>query len=380
MNRIGVFVFYDERGFVDDYVCYLLNSIQEIVKRLIIITNGIVKNFGYEKLKQYSDTIFVRENYGYDAGAYKDLFTNFLSDEKWEKWDEIILFNDTFYGPVYSWKEVFKKMAKEEVDFWGLSRHPGGGGRLMNGRVLPQHIQSYFLVCKRSLFLSSCWRRFWNALEYPKTYHEAVEKFEIYFSEYFTEKGYQSKALSDRKNIDIAYGRDPCICCFYSLIKDGMFPIIKKKAVCLENLSKMKMIVDYIKKCSGYNIELIGLNMRRLFKDKRVNPLAPFNLAFLDQFYNQYQRVFIYGHGNYGKGIAEYFRYKGWKLDGFVVTCNAEKDPDVLVYKDIRFGSEDGIILALGEKAFYEVYPMVIKDLNTEQLCCPSCYQIGSVE
>ena len=81
MNRIGVFVFYDERGFVDDYVCYLLNSIQEIVKRLIIITNGIVKNFGYEKLKQYSDTIFVRENYGYDAGAYKDLFTNFLSDE-----------------------------------------------------------------------------------------------------------------------------------------------------------------------------------------------------------------------------------------------------------------------------------------------------------
>ena len=295
-------------------------------------------------------------------------------------WDEIILFNDTFYGPVYSWKEVFKKMAKEEVDFWGLSRHPGGGGRLMNGRVLPQHIQSYFLVCKRSLFLSSCWRRFWNALEYPKTYHEAVEKFEIYFSEYFTEKGYQSKAFSDRKNIDIAYGRDPCICCFYSLIKDGMFPIIKKKAVCLENLSKMKMIVDYIKKCSGYNIELIGLNMRRLCKEKRVNPLAPFNLAFLDQFYNQYQRVFIYGHGNYGKGIAEYFRYKGWKLDGFVVTCNAEKDPDVLVYKDIRFGSEDGIILALGEKAFYEVYPMVIKDLNTEQLCCPSCYQIGSVE
>ncbi len=371
MKRMGIFVFYDKNGLADDYICYLLNSMWEIVGKLIVIVNGTVKRADYKKLERYSDIIFIRENYGYDAGAYKDAFTKLLIDEKWENWDEIILFNNTFYGPFYPWKGVFGEMEEEDADFWGLSRHPGGGSRLMTGRETPWHIQSYFLVCKKPLFLSSNWRNFWNALEYPGTYHETVERFEVYFSEYFTEKGYQSKAFSDRSDIDIVYGRNPCIHYFYPLIKDGGFPIIKKKAVCLENLGKVKELMDYIKKYSSYNVKLINSNMQRLCQENRINPLAPFDPVFLEQFYHQHQRVFIYGHGNYGKGVAEYFRYKGWRSDGFLITDHADEDQDVMIYRDIQFGADDGVILALGEKAFSEVYPMVNKDLNPGQLCYP---------
>lgn len=371
MKRIGVFVLYDASGQVDDYVCFLLNSMLEVVQRLIVIINGAVKSSGYKKLEECSNVVFVRENYGYDAGAYKDAFIKFLAGEKWENWDEIILFNDTFYGPFYPWKELFKEMDEEEADFWGLSRHPGGGDRLMTGREVPWHIQAYFLVCKRPLFLSPCWKDFWDTLEYPGTYHEAVEKFEVYFSEYFTGKGYQSAAFSDRINIDIAYGRNPCICYFYPLIKEGKFPIIKKKAFRLESLNKAMEIMDYIEKCFGYSVEMVVSNMRRLCREKQINPLAPFDADSLEQFYKLHQRVFIYGHGNYGRGIAEYFRYKGWKPDGFIVTDNVEKDSDVLIYDTLHFGPEDGIILALGEKAFCEVYQTVKRDMDAGQLCCP---------
>ncbi len=371
MKRIGIFVSYDASGQMDGYVYFLLNSMLEIVQKLVVIINGSVRSYCYKELKKYSDTIFVRENYGYDAGAYKDAFTRFLADEKWENWDEIILFNDTFYGPFHPWEEVFKEMDEEKTDFWGLSRHPGGGDRLVTGRKVPQHIQAYFLVCKRSMFLSSCWQEFWNELEYPGTYFEAVEKFEVYFSEYFTKKGYQNEAFTDKSSIEIAYGRNPCIYYFYPLMMDDKFPIIKKKAVRLENLNKLKEIMDNIKKCSGYNVEFIDENMRRLCGENQINPLAPFDLTYLGKFYNRYQRVFIYGHGNYGKGIAEYFRYKGWKLDGFVVTDHTEKEQDVFAYSDMHFDSEDGIILALGEKGFHEVYPTVKKELNIGQLCYP---------
>lgn len=373
MNRMGIFVLYDVSGRVDDYVCFLLNSMLEVVQRLIVIINGDVKSTGYKKLEKCSDAVFVRGNYGYDAGAYKDTFIRVLAGEKW---DEIILFNDTFYGPFYPWKEIFKEMEDDDEDFWGLSRHPGGGSRLESGREVPWHIQSYFLVCRRSLFLSSCWQDFWNVLDYPGIYHEAIEKFEVYFSEYFTGKGYRSAAFSDRTNIDIAYGRNPCICYFDRLIKDGKFPIIKKKAFRLESLNEVKETMDYIKKHSGYSVELIEANLRRLCRENRIHLLAPFDSASLEQFYNRHRRVFIYGHGNYGKGIAEYFRYKGWKPDGFVVTDNAEKDPDVLIYDTVHLGPEDGIILALGEKAFHEVYQTVKKDLDAGQLCCPQ-YDFG---
>ena len=100
MKRLGVFVFYDASGIVDPYVEYLLESMKNIIQKLIIIINGEIKDEEYNKLKKYSQDIFIRKNYGYDAGAYKDVFMQFLTRKEQIKWDEIILFNDTFYGPL----------------------------------------------------------------------------------------------------------------------------------------------------------------------------------------------------------------------------------------------------------------------------------------
>lgn len=122
MARRGIFVFYDANGIVDEYVEVLLKSMEEILTNLLIVINGEIKLDSLLKLGKYADRIFFRENKGYDGGAYKDVFLNFAKDDKWESWDEVILFNDTFYGPLFSWSEIFDKMSKVDVDFWGLSR------------------------------------------------------------------------------------------------------------------------------------------------------------------------------------------------------------------------------------------------------------------
>lgn len=370
MNRIGIFVFYDSSGHVDEYVEVLLNSMSVILKKLIIVINGKIEDLDYKRLNKYSDNIFVRENRGYDAGAYKVVFTNFLNEEDWTKWDEIILFNDTFYGPLSPWEGIFKIMEKEEADFWGLSRHPGGG-KLSSGEELPSHIQAYFLVCKKSLFLSSSWKEFWEALVYPGNYNEAIENFEVHFTEFFEERRYQGKAFTDKCRVNIEYGKNPYLCNFQELIQNFGFPIIKRRTICLAYLEKAKTVIDYLKNNTDYDINLIRIHIERLYREDKIEPIAPFDPAALERFYNRYEKVFIYGHGAYGKGIAVYFKYKGWEYEGFIVSENNGDEADVFVLRDLKFDGNSGIVMALGENAFFEIYPEIRKLLSESRLCCP---------
>lgn len=173
-KRLGVFVFYDASGIVDDYVEELLKSLVDELNKLVIVVNGLITGMSKKKLKKYSNNIFLRENKGFDAGAYKDVFLNFLNEEDWEQWDEVILCNDTFYGPIFPWKIVFNKMyIYKNIGFWGLSRYPGDE-IISDEEGYPNHIQSYFLVCRKNLITSSFFWEFWYSMDYPKTRLEAT--------------------------------------------------------------------------------------------------------------------------------------------------------------------------------------------------------------
>ena len=47
MKRMGIFIFYDEAGIVDEYIEVLLSSMQDILERLVVIVNGNVRDEGY---------------------------------------------------------------------------------------------------------------------------------------------------------------------------------------------------------------------------------------------------------------------------------------------------------------------------------------------
>lgn len=366
-KRIGIFVLYDEKGIVDDYVEVLLKGMQTVLQELIIVVNGFITDVGFQRLRKITHKIYIRENIGYDGGAYKDVFIDFLPEEELEQWDEVVMFNDTFYGSFFPWSETFERMEKELVDYWGLSRFPKGN-YFTTGKEIPEHIQGYFLVCRRSLFLSEAWRKFWIRLEYPKTYQEAIENFEIYFTQYFSGKGYRNKVLTDDEGGCIGCGENPTMWCFNDLICNYRFPIIKRKVFCMVHLDAVKNTIDYIRENTDYNINLITKHLRRLYKENRIQPLMPFEPEKLYLFYRKYKRIYIYGHGVYGKGIARYFEYKNWKYDGFIVSENKENNENLLIYQEMKFDTEDGVILALGKSAFQEVYPIVKKDLDEKQI------------
>ncbi len=366
MKRLGIFVFYDASGIVDKYVEYLLESMQNIIQKLIIIINGTIGSEDYDKLQKHSNDIYTRKNYGYDAGAYKDAFTKYLSLKEQVKWDEIILFNDTFYGPFYPWKYIFAHMEAEDADFWGLARHPK---EIAGDYLIAQHIQSYFLVCRKPVIESECWIKFWQDLRYPADIMDAIMSFEVNFSKYFSKAGFKSKALTDVW--EVKYNGNPSLKYYFELIRDLKFPIIKRRVFSFMNFTQNKLAINYIRSNTVYDVNMIFRHLERLEKERRINLIPLFDYSELIQFYEKHKRVYIYGYGKYGQCLSEYVNYKGWKSEGFIVTKKSEDAEKVFEYGQVHFVEGDGIILALGQKALSEVYSTLKKYWKSENLLLP---------
>jgi rhamnosyltransferase len=136
--RLGIFSFYNKWGIVGDYVEYLLTDLTR--DRTIIVVNGNLNEPGKNRFERFSNEIIIRENRGFDGGAYADVICNYLSEEVIREYDELVLCNDTFYGPFVHFDEMFKSMEAKKFDFWGINEEMYGAG------IIGEHICSFFLV------------------------------------------------------------------------------------------------------------------------------------------------------------------------------------------------------------------------------------------
>ena len=123
MNRLGIFLTFDADGIIDDYIDELLKDIGKELNRLVIVCNGILSSEGRRKLEKYSSEIMVRENIGFDFCAWKDAMFDYIGFSRIKEYDQLILFNDSFFGPIRSFKDVFAEMDSRDLDFWGLTVH-----------------------------------------------------------------------------------------------------------------------------------------------------------------------------------------------------------------------------------------------------------------
>lgn len=276
-KRLGIFVAYDPEGIIDDYIPYLLEDMCQNLAHLVIICNGFVNEEGLEKLRRFTDDVFVRENKGYDAGAIKDVLYNLYSWEKVYEFDELLLFNDTFYGPLYPLRQIFHEMDSRAVDFWGITEHAEIGKESSSLDILriPRHLQSYFINVKRRLLLSEAFRAFWTSLTPDHfTHQDAVDQYEVEFTNYFAQKGFTFSSYVDTSplfstNPDTNYNTlhvTP-----YELIAQYRCPVIKRKSIG-SNLDQFLVIygnenhnriMPYIDEKTDYNVNLIWDNLLR---------------------------------------------------------------------------------------------------------------------
>lgn len=188
-RRLLIYVVYDRRGDVEQYVPYALEHLREYCDHILVVNNGPLSEQGTAALEPVSDQILVRENRGYDIWGYKDGL-DFMGDDIAE-YDEVILANDTWFGPVRPFGPVFDRMDSTALHFWGMTDHVRVEPNpfTLDG-YLPYHLQSYWLGARRELVQSEEWRSYWRDLPSMDTYSDAVVKHEGTFTEWLVDRGF----------------------------------------------------------------------------------------------------------------------------------------------------------------------------------------------
>lgn len=266
MKRLGIFVMYDKDGIVDDYVTYLLKDITKILDYLVVVCNGYINEEGQSALNTYADILYNRENIGYDAAAYKAVLEEYIGWDKLVEFDELVLFNATFYGPFYSFETIFDEMNHKCIDFWGLTKHG-------NALTFKEHIQSFFLVIRKKLFTHNDFVNFWktrkdNLIDVD----DVIKDFEISFTQHFSEKGFLWDVFVDSSDFDDEINTSGNFNHYghlaHTLITRHRLPILKKKVFPYIDLGKtsgeeLPRALEYIGKHTTYDINMIWKNIIR---------------------------------------------------------------------------------------------------------------------
>lgn len=190
MRRVLFFLYYDPKGMVDTSVLHTLQGFRPHAEEIVVISNGDLTTAAATALGNASDQLIVRENTGYDVGAYRHAFAAF-GWEKLASFDEVLLANYTFFGPVGTFDGLFARMDGEPVDFWGITDHPAVTPHPYTGRgTMPQHLQSYWLGLRQRLVADPSFREYWESLPDPRSYNEVVTHFECEFTAHFADRGF----------------------------------------------------------------------------------------------------------------------------------------------------------------------------------------------
>lgn len=336
-NRLCIFSFFDKNGYVDDYVEYLLKELITCVSKLIIVVNGKLDSRGEDILLQFTDEVYVRGNEGFDAGSYKFILCHKLSMEEINSFDEVILCNDTFYGPFIPMTDVFDKMDNVDCDMWGLNGYVGW--------IYP-HIQSYFIVFRDRIVKSDLLIDFFNNNidESTRDIHHVYCQFENGIYDYMVRQNDMKSAqyVEDNCNYDLYK-------CSYAYLQEFKFPILKKKVFDLmySSLNNAMCSLSYIKNNTNYDIELILKNIERVYgiaiKADDIKSVDSYNQPKVSTLITQVnsadqvedfirgEEFYIYGAGTYACNTYWRFGRGNNKFLGFIVSDNS-KDADTLIF------------------------------------------------
>lgn len=361
----------------------MLKELRCCADYLVVVCNETTIVCGSDILEKYADDIFYRQNIGFDAGGFKDVLCMYLGWDKVLQFDELVLVNDSMFGPFKKMKHIFEEMDTKKVDFWGLIKF---GESLTQGEYIPEHIQMFFCVIRSAMLHDNEFRKYWDKLPYYKTFNAVVHGYEMEFTSFFVKLGYSYATLADTQtndsnNISNNYMQYGTIC--YELIKKRNFPFLKKQQIAYNTLNmqtqeNLRQAIDHIAKNTDYDVNLIWQNIIRTM-----------NVSDLQR--NLHLRYVIDNSYEKGKSgvlalviFAEYlgcFEYLVEYLDEAKHLCSiyvySQNEKVLNEYKNINFikcfhVSEKSYQNFLEEICEYD-YVCIIHDVDMSSQITPSC-------
>lgn len=189
-RRVAVFSFFDKDYIIRDRVIYLLEQLREVCDAILFIADNYLPITEILKIRHLI-AAYQCERFGeYDFGAYKRGIELAARHNLLGKIDELVLCNDSVYGPIVSMPEIFAQMDAVKCDFWGITS---------NGRYVPDHLQSYFTVYKKNVFSSQEFREFFRNVQSWASVEQVISAYEIPLTGMLEGLGFRRGQLMDHE-------------------------------------------------------------------------------------------------------------------------------------------------------------------------------------
>ena len=321
VRLLTIMVIYDSEGIIEDYVIYYLRSIKRLSDRVIAVINGCLTREGKSKLETIVSDIYIRENKGFDFGAYKEVISKYLNLHEVFDYQELLLCNDTCFGPLIPFEEIFSKMDDDTLDFWSMN--------YIDDRLLP-HFQSYFMV-----FRNNARRLLVDFLD-----KEVDERTTEIIQAHGYEHALSEAILSSGLNCDYYTSK---ACCHHDIdiygapdhaINDLGLPMVKKKVFSgefcrRENAQEALRVIADTKK---YPVEYILEYVRRVYKKEYQISLYHSATPVFSVWRNytrredvikycqKHEKIYVYGNGYMSVLFMARFRRYMKQFGGYIVS------------------------------------------------------------
>lgn len=255
-RRTAVFASFSGDGRIGETVLHYLRGLKEVVDNIVFVADNPVFPGEAGKLDGLARVAVFRRHGGYDFGSYKAGWAEAKALGLLDPGvcDELVVCNDSCFGPVYPFSEAFAEMARrnreakgeDRFDFWGMTAH------VLFGRP---HIQSYFYVFGKAVLEGGALDRFFDRMESHRERGRIVCFCETQLpSALLLAAGHRFDTL-----VPLAFSRKrgmPPIKYPVTLLSKCRMPLVKAKTLKGESKENLAEAMDIIRK---HNPELAAL-------------------------------------------------------------------------------------------------------------------------
>ncbi len=182
--KIVLFMHYDSRGQVRPM---LLDYLKEFIangRAVVFITNaGRLNEQAAARLQEICAAVIIRRNQGYDFGAWRDALAHLRLPR--EDTEEIILANDSIFGPLAPLQGLLQKLTYENTDIWGLTE----------SWQTRYHLQSFFLAFGPVALRSQAFDKFWRKVRPVPSKTYIVKAYEVGITQAMLKAGLRCAAV-----------------------------------------------------------------------------------------------------------------------------------------------------------------------------------------
>jgi lipopolysaccharide biosynthesis protein len=182
-RKVAVLVHYSRRGGFLRYFRYLVEQLDRSGFAVVIVSNSPKLDMtAVETLLPHCALVLHRHNVGYDFGAWRD---GILQIPDVAALDQLLITNDSVFGPLQDLSTVLKRCDPAHGDVWGITES-------FDTRF---HLQSYFLLFSKPVLCSKKFQNFWIKMRYIENKRVVIFQYEIGLSQMLVKQGFRVRAL-----------------------------------------------------------------------------------------------------------------------------------------------------------------------------------------